>query len=140
MTVIDFYTHVSDPLRVAVQLVRKALPQHGKIRVLTEDEMMTAQLDKRLWIEPATGFLPHCRLDNPLASDTPVLVDHCLMHEGAAEVLINLQRQVPDFFSRFERLVEIIGTDSDAVSEGRKRYRFYQERGYMLRAHNLSTR
>ncbi len=140
MTVIDFYTHVSDPLRVAVQLVRKALPQHGKIRVLTEDEAMTAQLDKRLWIEPATGFVPHCRLDSPLASDTPVWVDHSPVHEGAAEVLINLQRRVPDFFSRFERLAEIIGTDSEAVSEGRKRYRFYQERGYMLRAHNLSTR
>jgi DNA polymerase III, chi subunit len=140
MTIVDFYTHVSDPMRVAVQLVRKAYPQHGKIRVLTESETMTEQIDKRLWVEPATDFLPHCRLNHPLADETPILIDHSLTHDGSADVLINLQHQVPEFFSRFERLVEIVSTDHTAVMEGRKRYRFYQERGYMLRAHNLSGR
>jgi DNA polymerase-3 subunit chi len=53
-------------------------------------------------------------------------------------VLVNLHRDPPPFFSRFERLAEIVGTDEDSVAAGRARYRFYRERGYELRNHDLS--
>ncbi|MCL2309554.1 MAG: DNA polymerase III subunit chi [Proteobacteria bacterium] len=139
MTVIDFYTHVSDPLGVVVRLVEKAYTQHGRVRVLTENEAMTAALDQRLWIDPPHAFLPHCRLSSPLVAETPILIDHLAEHDGPAAVLINTQAALPPFFSRFERLAEVIGSDETALAEGRRRYRFYQERGYELRAHNLAV-
>ena len=43
--------------------------------------------------------------------------------------------QPPPFFSRFERLAEIVGVDDAAA--GRERYKFYRERGYELRAHDM---
>ncbi|MDR2711293.1 MAG: DNA polymerase III subunit chi [Burkholderiales bacterium] len=140
MTVIDFYTHANDLLGVVVRLVGKAYTQHGRVRVLTENEAMTATLDQRLWVEPPDAFLPHCRLSSPLAAETPILIDHLVEHDGPAAVLINMQAALPPFFSRFERLAEVIGCDEAALAEGRKRYRFYQERGYELRAHNLTAR
>ncbi|MDR0770479.1 MAG: DNA polymerase III subunit chi [Burkholderiales bacterium] len=140
MTVIDFYTHASDPLEVVIQLVGKAYAQHGRVRVLTEDEAMTAALDQRLWVEPPHAFLPHCRLASPLADETPILVDHLPEHDGPAAVLINMQAVLPSFFSRFERLAEVIGCGETALAGGRQRYRYYQERGYELRAHNLTAR
>ena len=79
-------------------------------------------------------------MGNPLAAETPIVVDHALAHEGAAAVLINLHRETPPFFSRFERLVEIIGTDDGATAAGRERWRYYKERGYALRSHNLAER
>ncbi|MCL2298040.1 MAG: DNA polymerase III subunit chi [Proteobacteria bacterium] len=139
MTVIDFYTHVNNPLEIIVRLVGKAYAQHGRVRVLTEDEAMTAALDQRLWIDPPHAFLPHCRLSSPLAAETPILIDHLAEHEGPAAVLINTQTALPPFFSRFERLAEVVGCDETALAEGRRRYRFYQERGYELRAHNLAA-
>jgi DNA polymerase-3 subunit chi len=136
MTSIDFYTHVADPLAVAAKLVAKALAKHGHVRVLTPDSATTDALDRLLWVQPATGFLPHCRAASPLASQTPVWIDHALEHQGPAAVLINLHGSPPPFFSRFERLAEIVSVDGAVAA--RERFRFYRERGYDLRTHNLS--
>ncbi len=139
MTTIDFYTHCADRLAIAARLVLKAWAQHGSARVLTADEERTAELDALLWRSPPTGFVPHCRLASPLAGETPVLVDHVLAHEGPAAVLINLHPAPPPFFSRFERLVEIVGIADADVAAGRERWRFYKERGYALRSHSLAS-
>lgn len=138
MTTIDFYTRVDDRLAVTARLVAKAVAAHGSARVLTPDAQTTEALDRLLWMVPATGFLPHCRIDSPLAGQTPVWVDHRLEHAGPAAVLVNLHAEPPPFFSRFERLAEIVGVDDAAA--GRERYRFYRERGYELRAHDMSER
>ncbi len=138
MTTIDFYTHVDDRLSVVARLVAKAVKAHGSVRVLTPDAETTAALDRQLWVVPPTGFLPHCRIDSALAAETPVWIDHRLDHSGPCAVLVNLCVEPPPFFSRFERLAEIVGTDD--AEAGRERYRFYRERGYELRAHNLAVR
>jgi DNA polymerase-3 subunit chi len=140
MTQIDFYTHVDDRLDVAARLVAKAWQQHGSVRVLTPDGATTDALDRLLWMQPATSFVPHCRLASPLAGETPIIVDDALEHEGPAAVLINLARQPPPFFTRFERLAEIVSSEAADAQAGRERYRFYRERGYELRAHNLAER
>ena len=54
---------------------------------------------------------------------------------GPAAVLVNLHAEPPPFFSRFERLAEIVGVDD--VPAGRERFRFYRERGYEMRTHDL---
>ena len=140
MTTIDFYTHCVDRLDVAARLTAKAWAQHGAVRVLTADEALTAAFGARLWRSPPTGFLPHCRLDSPFAAETPIVVDHLVEHDGAGAVLINLSPVPPPFFSRFERLVEIVGGDDHDVAAGRERWRYYKERGYTLRSHNMADR
>lgn len=140
MTTIDFYTHVSDRHKATAAIVGKALAMYGSVRVLTGDAATTDAIDRLLWLTPATGFIPHCRVDSPLAARTPVWVDHLLEHNGPAAALINLHPDPPPFFGRFERMAEIVGASEDDVAAGRERYRFYRERGYVLRAHNLSER
>jgi DNA polymerase III subunit chi len=137
MTAIDFYTHVSDRFQVATKLVAKAFAQHGSVRVLTPDASATETLDRMLWLHPAIAFLPHCRVGDRLAADTPIWVDHVLEHPGAGAVLINLHATPPPFFARFQRLAEIVGIDDTEAASARNRYRFYRERGYELRTHNL---
>ena len=140
MTTIDFYTRCGDPLAVAARLVVKAWAQFGAVRVLTPDAAATAALDRQLWLVPATGFVPHCRLGAACAAETPIIVDHVLDHQGPAAVLVNLHPSPPPFFSRFERLVEIVGASDAEIAAGRERWRFYKERGYALRSHNLAPR
>ena len=135
VTSIDFYTHVLDRVLVAARLVAKAYAQHGSVRVLTPDASTSDALSRHLWTVNPTGFLPHCRLSSPLAAETPILVDEALEHVGPSAVLINLQPTPPPFFSRFERLVEIVGVDDPEAA--RARFRFYRERGYPLQTHNL---
>ena len=69
-----------------------------------------------------------------------MLVDHALTHDGPAAVLVNLHPSPPPFFSRFERLVEVIGTDENEAAAGRERWKFYKARGYEVRSHNLAER
>ena len=140
MTTIDFYTHVADELDVVARLVAKAYASHGNVRVLTPDRAASDALDRLLWIQSALSFLPHCRMDSAIAADTPIWVDESLDHNGPAAVLVNLRAQPAPFFSRFERLAEIVGSSEDDLAAGRERFRFYRERGYELRSHNLAER
>jgi DNA polymerase-3 subunit chi len=41
------------------------------------------------------------------------------------------------FFSRFERVIEIVGCDDEDARLGRSRYSFYRDRGYALRHFDL---
>ena len=44
---------------------------------------------------------------------------------------------VPEFFSRFERVAELVENDEQQRHHGRERFRFYKERGYPLQTHNV---
>jgi DNA polymerase-3 subunit chi len=54
------------------------------------------------------------------------------------DVLLNLRPEWPAFFSRFQRLVEIVGLDEADRAQARERFRFYRDRGYEIRTHDLS--
>lgn len=140
MTTIDFFTNAPEPLKLAARIIAKAYRQHGSVRVLTPDASTTAALDRLLWLEPAQAFLPHCRMDSVIANETPIWIDETLSHAGPASVLVNLHRDPPPFFSRFERLAEVVGADDAQLAAGRARYRFYRERGYELKQHDWSQR
>lgn len=138
MTEIDFYTKVGDPLEVAARLCAKAHGMGKRVRVLTADAAMTARLDQLLWTVSATGFVPHCRLSSPLAAETPVLIDAAPEHSGPAEVLVNLQPRQPNFFRRFDRMMEIVSLVDDDIAAGRAKWQYYKQQGYTLRVHDLS--
>jgi len=55
-------------------------------------------------------------------------------------VLVNLHAAPPPFFSRFERMVEIVTRDEADAAAGRERWKFYKARGYEIRSFNLSER
>ena len=132
MTEINFYTAVANPLSATVRLVGKAYAQGRRVRVVTPDAATTAALDRLLWEQPVEGFVPHVTMTSPHVALTPVIVDHSLTHEGAADVLINLAAEPPAFFARFERLFEIVGQDEALAAAGRERWTFYKARGYPL--------
>lgn len=138
MTQIDFYTHVEDKLKTACQLAGKAFAHGLKVTVYCPDRESAERFDRALWMTPAIGFVPHCAPDDPLAADTPVIVDckgERLLHD---EVLLNLRPEWPPFFSRFRRLIEIVSLDERDRTGARERFRFYRERGYEIRTHDLS--
>lgn len=137
MTQIDFYTHVEDKLRTACALAGKAYARGLKVTVYCADDETAHRFDRMLWTTPAIGFVPHCGPDDPAAAETPVIVDsrgERLLHD---EVLLNLRAEWPSFFSRFQRLIEIVGRDEEDRALARDRFRFYRERGYDIRTHDL---
>ena len=137
MTQIDFYTHVPDRLRTACALTAKAFARGFRVTVFCADAETVQRLDRMLWTTPAIGFVPHYTPDDPLAPVTPVILDHLgenLQNDG---VLLNLRPEWPPFFSRFQRLLEIVGVEEDDRTLARERFRFYRDRGYEIRTHDL---
>jgi DNA polymerase-3 subunit chi len=138
MTRIDFYFDAQDKLQVACRLSAKAMQQKLRVLIYTADELEAQKIDRLLWSWQATGFLPHCMTRSPLAAETPVLITHDPEDTPHDEVLLNLHHQWPPAFSRFHRLVEIVGRDDTDREAARARFRFYRDRGYEIANHNLS--
>jgi DNA polymerase-3 subunit chi len=137
VTEITFYTHAEDPLDVARRIAAKAFGQGKQVMIYAPDPAVADAIDRLLWTTPALGFVPHCRDSDLLANETPVLIGSSADAIRSADVMINLHREQPPAFARFERLVEIVGQDAGALEPGRARYRFYQTRGYALKTHDL---
>ena len=138
MTQIDFYSHVADKFRLACILGAKAVSRGSRVFMLTEDAESTGQIDRMLWTVPPEGFLPHCRARHELADITPIIVDHDPAELPHDQMLFNLRLTQPDYFGRFERLIEIVSTDEADSRAARERYRFYRDRGYEIRNHDMS--
>jgi DNA polymerase-3 subunit chi len=136
MTEIDFYSG-GDKLHTACRLVAKAVRKGLKVMIYTSDVSTVERLDKLLWTFSSTDFIPHCRADDKLADVTPVILAHDATKLTHDDVLLNLDAESPSFFSRFRRLIEITGTTPEDTQAARKRYRFYQDRGYEIRHHKL---
>ncbi len=138
MTQIDFYTQVDDKLQTTCRLVAKARSHGLRVTVYCPDAALASRLDRLLWAVPTTGFLPHCRADDPLSSVTPVLIDGSGDAPVHDDMLINLHAEWPAFFSRFQRLAEIVSAEDADRAQARNRYKFYRDRGYAIRTHDLS--
>ena len=138
MTKIDFYTGSTDKLRTACQLSHKAMQNGVRVAISTPDAATADMLDKLLWQFPATAFIPHCRSDEEEAGQAPVVLGSGSEKFPHHDLLISLHSECVSFFSRFERVIEIIGNDAEDSRLGRERFKFYRDRGYELNHINLS--
>ncbi|HFQ14078.1 MAG TPA: DNA polymerase III subunit chi [Gammaproteobacteria bacterium] len=145
MTRIDFYIlgsrHPQAAWQTACRLAEKAYRLQHAIYIHTPDADHSEQLDKLLWTFRDGSFVPHCLHAEPHADHSPVLIGHDPRPEEELrhhQLLINLDHEVPPFFSRFERVAEIVGAEEQQRRQGRERFRFYRERGYELQTHELA--
>lgn len=95
-------------------------------------------MDRLLWTFREGSFVPHGLNDQANSELTPILIGCGDAPGKEDDVLINLAPEVPSFFSRFERVAELIDQDQEVRTTGRKRYCFYRDRGYPLYSHDLS--
>lgn len=136
MTKVDFYTGSEDKLRTACQLSQKAMQNGLRVLLHTPSEAVAHKLNQLLWHYPPTAFMPHCRSTDAEAANLPVVIglDENFPH---SELLVSLHNECLPFFSRFERVIEIVSQDEEDAKLGRDRYKYYKDRGYELRHFDL---
>jgi DNA polymerase-3 subunit chi len=140
MTRIDFYLNARSKLQTACQISAKAVRQRMRVLIMAPDDQVARAVDKLMWMNPAIGFLPHCMTSDPLAAETPVLIARNTDAHPHDDLLVNLGLQPPPTFSRFKRLIEIVSLDDETDKQAaRERFRFYKDRGYDLRHHDLGA-
>ncbi len=142
MTRIDFYILPESAggglVITACKLCDKAAQGGATTYVHVPDPTAADALNTALWSFRQGSFVAHERLGETLEPPLPMVLI------GAAEppadyhgIMINLDTEVPPFFSRFERVLEIVDGDPVARSKSRERFKFYRDRGYELSTHNL---
>jgi DNA polymerase-3 subunit chi len=144
VTQVDFYILESDSdearLRLACRIAEKAtqLDHHVFVHATSDHEAL--KLDELLWTFSQGSFIPHRvvreALDRP--PPEPVLIGvNQPPGPGRWDVLINLAPEVPEFFSRYGRVAEVVDADPARREQSRERYRFYRDRGYPLSTHQI---
>jgi DNA polymerase III subunit chi len=143
MTSIDFYFNAGDRFEVACRLTGKALLKKNRVLIYAPQSEAAQRIDRLLWTAQAVSFIPHCAAHDALAAETPVLIasdDDAPRSPpaSACDVLVNLSAECPPFFERHERLLEIVSQDDAERSAGRARFKYYRDRGYEIRNHDLA--
>lgn len=139
MTQIDFYVLPdTTPRGRALFVCRLAekvfhLGQRSFIHLASERE--ARELDELLWTFRDRSFLPHALA--AAADDVPVVLGCGPEPAADCKLLINMTSAVPGFFSRFERVAEVVDADPQIRAQGRERFRFYKDRGYAVETHQL---
>ena len=139
MTQVDFYILDLDSddarLRLACRLVDKALQRDLHVFVHSASDDEARKLDELLWTFEQGSFIPHRVVSGEpeSAPAEPVLIAvNRPPSPGRWDVLVNLAADVPEFFSRYERVAEIVDANALRREQSRERYRFYRDRGYKL--------
>lgn len=141
MTRVDFYIEEKPKpggARVlACRVAEKAYRLGHRVFIHTGRADLALDMDQLLWTFRDRSFVPHARVETVEGEEPPVLIGHDHEPAGRCDLLINLAPEVPSFFSRFERVADMVGQDEASRGAGRERYRFYRDRGYPLNTHRL---
>ena len=137
MTRVDFHFNVADKIDYGCRLIRKIRKAGQQAVVFCDDEARLRQFDVALWSFAPLEFIPHLMGSDPLAARTPVLLTSSVAELPHHDVLVNLGATLPQFFARFERLVELVGAEAEDRAQARQRYRYYKDRGYPLASHEV---
>lgn len=140
MTQVFFYHGASDRIAAACALLGGAYAKGKALLVYAPEKEVASSVDRMLWTHPALSFVPHCPADSPLAAETPILITDTLESVAQDERLMNLSREIPPGFSRFQNLIEVVGQEEADRSAARERVKFYKDRGYEVRYFDLSDR
>lgn len=144
MTQVDFYVLASDSddarLRLACRIVDKASESDQHVFINATSDVEAQKLDELLWTFSQGSFIPHKIMRDGIdaAPSEPVVIG---LNRGPLgerwDLLINLAADVPEFFSRYRRVAEVVDGNETRRAQSRDRYRFYRDRGYTLNTHQV---
>lgn len=143
MTRVDFYLlndNAETGKYLAVcRLAHKAFSLGHRIYIYAPDSGQAQHLDRLLWTFNQGSFIPHGLSADTPDADIPVLIGYDEPPATHEDVLIQLTPQVPEFFSRFQRVAEVVSGGEEEKARARERFRFYRDRGYALQTHKISS-
>ena len=138
MTKIDFHIlptkQAAERLTYVARLAQKALKQNLQVLICADSAEATQAISNALWAAIPESFLAHRLIQEPHYSLQIGTTDECGEHH---QVLINLASSIPTYFSRFERVFEVVTQQPEILPVTRQHYRYYADHGYSISRHDL---
>ncbi|PUA29781.1 MAG: DNA polymerase III subunit chi [Cellvibrio sp. 79] len=139
MTKVDFYVlpEATSEARwlFACKLAEKVQRMGMRVLIAVDSEADARQLDELLWTFKPESFVPHQLINGDKPSSVEITFgDQAGDHQG---LLLNLSNTIPAWFSRFERVSEVVIQEQQMLATSRERYSFYKSRGYPIETRKL---
>ena len=137
MTQIDFHilpdTSVEARWLYVCRLIEKVERLGHSILVAVETLDDAQTLDDLLWSFKPESFIAH----QIIGGENPSSVEITYTEDAKEhkDVLVNLRHSIPDYFSRFNRVCEIVIQEPKILETTREHYKFYKQRGYPIEQH-----
>lgn len=143
MPKIDFYILHEEGqtarLTFACRLIEKAYHNRHKIYIHTENQEDAYALDECLWTYRDDSFIPHHLVGDGPDPAPPVQIGFENKPEKQRDILINLSLKVPEFYTEFARVIELVSSDEAIQVISREHYRTYRTNGFSITTHKLTT-
>ena len=139
MTQVDFYilpeTTSEARWLFACRLIDKVQRMGMRVLVALDSETDARAFDELLWTFKPESFIPHQLLN----AGKPAPVEITFTQEAGDHqgLLLNLSKGTPPYFSRFERLSEVVIQEQQSLQSSRERFSFYKSRGYPIETRKL---
>lgn len=127
MTQIHFYI-LSDEnhLLFTCRLLEKNYKQKRRMYIHTDNQKKAHDIDELLWTYRDDSFLPHHLYNEGPDNPPPIQIGFNYTPEKHRDILINLSETVPEFYSQFACVFEVVPSDAVLQQAARVRYRHYQ--------------
>lgn len=141
---IDFYilgnADRAGKLKYACRIAQKAYQKGLKVYLHTENDLESQELDSMMWTFSQGSFIPHV-ISNDMDKnweDYPVQLGNLGGGNQQADVLISLTDDVPGAHEKFRRIVDLVTDAPSDKAAGRKRFRYYRDKGIEPKTHNVA--
>ncbi len=137
MTQIDFHilqdTSVEARWLYVCRFIEKVERLGHSILVVVDSQEEAQELDDLLWSFKPESFIAHQIIGGD--EEAKVEITYSANAGDHHDVLINLSSQIPEYFSRFARVAEIVIQEPKILENTREHYKFYKQRGYPITQH-----
>lgn len=126
--------------RFACRLAQTAFKQKQSLYIHLDTSGEAQYLDELLWTFHDISFLPHVIMQSADdKTDTPIALGTLQTPPKHFRCLLNLSVNIPDFYSQFTRVLEIVPSRGQLRDIMRAHYRDYQQQHCQLTTHEVSV-
>ena len=138
---VDFYLIATDEAQarwlLACRLLEKAYSKGHRVYVHCANQHDAELLDELLWTFRDDSFIPHHLQGEGPEPPPPVQIGYAREPRGFNDILLNLTDEIPAFFTRFKRVIELVSNVESEREQSRVRYKRYRAQGCELSVHEM---
>jgi DNA polymerase-3 subunit chi len=139
---VDFYLLTSRQSEarwlVACRLLEKAYLKGHQVYVHCDNQQDAETLDELLWTFKDDSFIPHNLLGEGPQKPPPIQLGYGKSPKGFHDILLNLSRDIPSFFTQFKRVMELVCDIESEKEQGRSHFKEYKSKKCQLFTHSIA--
>lgn len=140
---VDFYLLASNEADtrwlVACRLLEKAYLKGHKVYVHCDNQQDAETLDELLWTFKDDSFIPHNLQGEGPHIPPPIQLGYDQSPKGFHDILLNLSREIPSFFTQFKRVMELVSNLESEKERSRAHFKEYRAKKCELYTHQVAS-